>query len=757
MADAGAAFQMSVVDFARQMIRANPYDKAKYVAVLFSVLQSKDPAVRYQCASTLLSLSTSPTAIRQAALTFIDLLKTHSDNSVRLIVVDQLDGMRARFGEILQDSLLDVMSVLANSTTEMAKKVVTLAVELVSSKNVEVFLQTMKKELLRSQSEGDILDQSSLQEYKLLLIRAIRTAVLRQPHMAAAVLPVMMDYICDSSSGSSEVILFIREILQVQPSLWAGTLKQLLEIFPLITSPRVMRTVLWLFGAHVSAADEVLAVLTLLVTSLRPLPLIPPVLPAAAANGEPTAAQSPVMRAVTTVREDGTYVTSYTAVPTDAITAAAAAEDGSESSTGLRSLITKGDYFVASALASALSKLVIRMFMSYGSGVDAAVKGKAQDDALMLLHEIIRYGTAPDAAYVMDEDSHEHIRLCIITIANPQSPFLQSFIDDSYKALDAVEGSVVGTVVGETLSDGAFKAKGSTALCSIDTPVIFTQLAQGKDAFLELEATDDLGSVVANASIDKTEEFLKRLEKTMPLSGFCDQVYCEASVTVHQFDVSVDWYLVNRTPHLLHDLTIELASLGGMKLCERPQVHSLPPHGSLQLRTALKVSSTETGVIYASVLYDTPNGDRACVTLNDIHVDIMDYIKPASCLATDFREKWGTFDWENTIVVNTTKTELRDYVEFVMNETNMQLLEPYQDVDEEELQGLSPSDENDGCSYVSCSLYARTVFGEDALANVSIERDAHGRISGVVRVRSNTQSIAYGIGEKLSLLEKGGN
>ncbi|ESL09594.1 hypothetical protein TRSC58_02683 [Trypanosoma rangeli SC58] len=169
MADAGAAFQMSVVDFARQMIRANPYDKAKYVAVLFSVLQSKDPAVRYQCASTLLSLSTSPTAIRQAALTFIDLLKTHSDNSVRLIVVDQLDGMRARFGEILQDSLLDVMSVLANSTTEMAKKVVTLAVELVSSKNVEVFLQTMKKELLRSQSEGDILDQSSLQEYKLLL------------------------------------------------------------------------------------------------------------------------------------------------------------------------------------------------------------------------------------------------------------------------------------------------------------------------------------------------------------------------------------------------------------------------------------------------------------------------------------------------------------------------------------------------------------------------------------------------------------
>ncbi|RNE97541.1 coatomer beta subunit [Trypanosoma conorhini] len=760
MADAGAAFQMSVVDFARKMIRANPYDKAKYVAVLFSVLQSKDPAVRYQCAATLLSLSSSPTAIRQAALTFIDLLKTHSDNSVRLIVVDQLDGMRARFGEILQDSLMDVMSVLANSTTEISKKVVALAVELVSSKNVEVFLQAIKKELLRSQSEGDVLDQSSMQEYKQLLLRAIRTSVLRQPHMAAAVLPMMMDYICDPSNGSCEVILFIREVLQVQPALRAGALKQLLEVFPLITSPRVLRTVLWLFGAHVSSAAEVLAVLTLLVTALKPLPLTPPPQPAAAAaaaaNGDAAAAaaRSPVMRAVTTVREDGTYVTSYTAVPAGVI-AADAAEDAGEAPTGLRGLITKGDYFVASALASTLAKLVIRMFTDHGSTVDVAVKGKAQDDALLLLHEVIRYGTAPDAAYAVDEDSHEHIRLCIIAIANPQSPFLQSFVEDSNRALNAVESSVVGTVVGEALPGDAARAKGLTALCSIDTPVIFTQLAQGKDAFLELEATDDLGSAVANASIEKTEEFLKRLEKTLPLSGFCDPVYCEASVTVHQFDVSVDWYLVNRTPHLLRDLTIELASLGGMKLCERPQVHTLAPHASLKLRTALKVNSTETGVIYASVLYDAPNGERACVTLNDVHVDIMDYIKPASCLATDFREKWSTFDWENTIVVNTARTELRDYVEFVMKETNMQLLEPYQEVEEEELQGLSPADENDGYGYVSCSLYARTVFGEDALANVSIERDAQGKISGVVRIRSNTQSIAYGIGEKLSLLEKG--
>lgn len=55
---------------------------------------------------------------------------------------------------------------------------------------------------------------------------------------------------------------------------------------------------------------------------------------------------------------------------------------------------------------------------------------------------------------------------------------------------------------------------------------------------------------------------------------------------------------------------------------------------------------------------------------------------------------------------------------------------------------------------MSTNLYARTIFGEDALANVSVERDSKGTITGIIRIRSNTQSVAYGIGEKINLLSK---
>ena len=47
---------------------------------------------------------------------------------------------------------------------------------------------------------------------------------------------------------------------------------------------------------------------------------------------------------------------------------------------------------------------------------------------------------------------------------------------------------------------------------------------------------------------------------------------------------------------------------------------------------ALQVSSTETGVIFGNIVYEgTGYAERSVIVLNDIHIDIMDYISPASC------------------------------------------------------------------------------------------------------------------------------
>lgn len=75
------------------------------------------------------------------------------------------------------------------------------------------------------------------------------------------------------------------------------------------------------------------------------------------------------------------------------------------------------------------------------------------------------------------------------------------------------------------------------------------------------------------------------------------------------------------------------------------------------------------------------------------------------------------------------------------------------------------------CDFLSANMYARSLFGkslptlceaftltdiiegEDALANLSIERTEGGEITGHVRIRSKTQGIALSLGDKITMGE----
>jgi len=63
-------------------------------------------------------------------------------------------------------------------------------------------------------------------------------------------------------------------------------------------------------------------------------------------------------------------------------------------------------------------------------------------------------------------------------------------------------------------------------------------------------------------------------------------------------------------------------------------------------------------------------------------------------------------------------------------------------------------------NFVGLNLYSKSIFGEEILANVSIEqiRDPDGkplRLSGSVRIRSRTQGIALSLGDRISAVQRG--
>lgn len=105
----------------------------------------------------------------------------------------------------------------------------------------------------------------------------------------------------------------------------------------------------------------------------------------------------------------------------------------------------------------------------------------------------------------------------------------------------------------------------------------------------------------------------------------------------------------------------------------------------------------------------------------------------------------------------------RDYLHHVMKATNMSCLTP---------EGATSGE----CDFLSANMYARSLFGkfwsgvlafllllkenlfffcffsgEDALANLSIERTEAGTITGHVRIRSKTQGIALSLGDRITM------
>jgi coatomer subunit beta len=103
---------------------------------------------------------------------------------------------------------------------------------------------------------------------------------------------------------------------------------------------------------------------------------------------------------------------------------------------------------------------------------------------------------------------------------------------------------------------------------------------------------------------------------------------------------------------------------------------------------------------------------------------------------------WTEFEWENKVAVNSPGTsDLRAYLDHLLKSTNMQLLTP-----QTALEG--------DCNYLSANLAAQSLFGEDALANVSIEVTEEGTLQGHVRIRSKTQGIALSLGDKITISQK---
>jgi coatomer subunit beta len=403
----------------------------------------------------------------------------------------------------------------------------------------------------------------------------------------------------------------------------------------------------------------------------------------------------------------------------------------------LRAVLLTGDFFLGSVVATSLTKLVLRMF---DMGITTAACNQAHAEVMLYVVSMLRLGESPMLAHPIDSDSADRLQLCLQVLSAAHDGALRAvWLKDcrqSYAAMIAEK---------QSRENDENKANATVAVAQADDLIDFYHLKNRK-GMTQLELEDEVATDLkrATGALTSTVDSERKLNRMLQLTGFSDPVYAEAYVTVHQYDIVLDVTVMNRTTETLQNLCLELATMGDLKLVERPQNYTLAPGDSKQIRANIKVSSTETGVIFGNIVYEaTGAADRSVVVLNDIHIDIMDYISPASTADVGFRNMWAEFEWENKVAVNTSIGDVQGFLDHIVASTNMKCLTP--------LSAL----EGD-CGFLAANLYAKSVFGEDALVNVSVEKQpSDGKLSGYIRIRSKTQGIALSLGDKITLKQKG--
>ncbi|EDW75128.1 uncharacterized protein Dwil_GK19864 [Drosophila willistoni] len=737
----GDILQLVIVELIYKVCHANPAERSRFIRCIYNLLNSSSNAVRYESAGTLITLSLAPTAIKAAASCYIELIVKESDNNVKLIVLDRLIAMKENenMEKVMQDLVMDVLRVLAAPDIEVRRKTLALAMDLVYSRNIGEMVLVLKKEVAKTHN----VEHEDTGKYRQLLVRTLHTCSIKFPDVAANVIPVLVHFLSDTNElAAADVLIFIREAIQKFPALRALIIEHLIEAFPQIKSSKIHRAAVWILGEYVEG-QQILEVIQAIQQALGEIPMVEAEqkrlagdqtddqgqkVDGGAGNGSSTTSDS---NATNKVTSDGTYATqsAYSLAPVTK----------KEKRPPLRQYLMDGDFFIGAALSATLTKLALR----YSDvQTDPRAQNRLTTQVMLIMSSILHLGKSGFPSKPITNDDVDRIFICLRTLSvrTPEavSVFRLYCREALGKMLDAQQEE----------DQRVLKEKQrAAAKVQPDDPVAFAQLSNGRDNQLgENVFESSLNQALAGSKTAQLSDIASpnnKLNKVTQLTGFSDPVYAEAYVNVNQYDIVLDVLIVNQTNDTLQNCTLELATLGDLKLVERPHPVVLAPHDFCNIKANVKVSSTENGIIFGNIVYDTALNTNV-VVLNTIHIDIMDYIIPASCTDTEFRQMWQDFEWENKVTVNTTFTDLHEYLRHLLKSTNMKCLTP-----EKALSGQ--------CGFMAANMYAKSIFGENALANLSIEKpvdDPDSKVTGHIRIRAKSQGMALSLGDKISSSQK---
>eukprot|EP00745_Piridium_sociabile_P032985 TRINITY_DN56440_c0_g2_i1.p1 TRINITY_DN56440_c0_g2~~TRINITY_DN56440_c0_g2_i1.p1 ORF type:complete len:716 (-),score=78.01 TRINITY_DN56440_c0_g2_i1:173-2320(-) len=704
---------------------------------------------------------------------------------------------------VLAEFVMDILRALSCPSLDVRRKTMQIGLRLVSPRNVVEVVGLLKKEIMKTTEPEEQTVAGNL-EYRQLLIRSVHSACTRFPDVAQTVIHLLLDFLGESDqTTTTEVAMFVRELVATYSSFRPSVMQRVIESLQEIQQSRVIRVSLWILGEYAADLEMVEACLNAILEAVSTLPLLTTDkdmnrksrrFANEVEDFTATKSEAPKLKCITrtVVLPDGTYGTEsvYETVNEGAETTAIYNVGEVVQQTILRNFIIGGDFLLCSMVAVTLTKLALKE--EAGLSLSASLKNRVFYCTACLLKFVRDQptgGALCDASIRISQCLRAQQTILMNDVEKMKSRRRDWFPDSRNELSEVLEIEAENNETAMQLEETVGRT-----VSEPDALIVFRQLRERRGGWANDMLDDDdadvqtaLGSCPSLK--DDSTLFQQRLAKVQQMTGIADPLYVEAFLQVHQFDLVLELLVINRTNETLQNLHVELSTNGDLKLVDRPAAVTLATAKQVTLYASIKVQSTENGIIFGYVTYDKRSAlDKECLVLNEMHIDLLDYIQRSWIGELAFRTMWSEFEWENKINVATSITDVGAFLEHIMRNTNMTVVGKYakppieivvsksaptcsegilcptakgtNEKDEylQSVKDMSPLKKlTANSSFFAVNLYSKSIFGEDALANLSIEKLPDGKLAGSVRIRSRTQGIALSLGDRITTVQRGLN
>lgn len=721
----GDLLQLVILEALRKTSKFDKTQRPRLNKFILFFSKSKSPSVAFECACTLMQVSTSPTFIKAALDLLLGLLETNSDNNIKLIILEKLQRIKSLSVRQLEEKIPSLINVLNNEDYDIKLAALSLIQPLLSAKHIKSMSSVFNQAVKALPATGSAPITTGATIFRSNILHTFSQIISKTNEFNFS----QVQSICQSlialpklDDGALKLIQTIILKALGTPESQKTLLKFLLENFGGISNVEFYKIAFYFF-AHSAKEAEVEECLNVIKREIGPLPLEARDPEAnlektgeSGNNGEETQHQKPTQKKTkvkTVVLPDGTYGTvtvqeeaphSGARKPSETISA----DENGLSGSPLREFIIKNQ-FLSSSLIVSLVRLTLRL----PAGLPTLNKHVA--DVLLLLCAIGKLhqsSSNPDKTLLQRISFGVHILTDPKSFTGQMSPVCQLFIknESPIGRIDLEIDSIVMNSADQLGLEelGTFGSKSKPIAKQVDDSLQIRQL-KGKEALNELDLADeevfDPDELMGQGPKEEVD-FTKSLLRLVQLTGRNDPIYAECFVHMNKYDIQLDILLVNNTPKQIQNVTVSFTSPGETKILENSsnvtfqQKITIASGASTMVKQAIKLNSNEFGVIYPSITYENYAGiSQENLITNEIVLDVIEFVYPAPISIEQFRFKWYKYEWENKVIVN---SHITDPIEFIQKVA-------------EGIKGYVLTDLTTltGCQFIVANIYARTKLGRN--------------------------------------------